>query len=198
MEKNLHPIFDRLLQRSIKEERIHQRGHSFWLTGLSGAGKSTIAQHFEKTLYENNYISVVLDGDNIRSGLNKDLGFSESDRYESLRRVAEVNKLFVQIGIICINSFISPLEMEREMVKKTIGEADFSEIHIAADLSTCEKRDVKGLYEKVRKQEIQHFIGIHTPYEIPPSPALRLDTQQFSIEECVHNLMEYAKGKIVR
>ena len=142
---NIFPIHDRLLQRNAKEKLLGQKGVVLWLTGLSGSGKSTVAQHLEATLYEKGKVTQVLDGDNIRAGLNANLGFTDADRVENIRRVAEVAKLFAQSGIITIVTFISPTQESRDMAKAIIGKEDFKEIFINASLETCEQRDVKGL-----------------------------------------------------
>ena len=150
VQENIHPIFDRLLQRIDKEDLLQQTAKVIWLTGLSGSGKSTIAQHLEKILHANGNLTMLLDGDNIRSGINNNLSFSDADRIENIRRIAEVSKLFLNCGIITINSFVSPTNEIRKMAKELIGENDFLEIYINAPLEVCEARDVKGLYKKAR------------------------------------------------
>lgn len=193
MEKdnNIHPIFDSLLQREDKEKLLKQRGKVLWLTGLSGSGKSTIAQGLESLLYQKGLITQVLDGDNIRSGLNSNLGFSLEDRDENIRRIAEVAKLFAQAGILCINSFVSPLKSIRQRAKEIIGEDDFLEIYINAPLSACEDRDVKGLYAKARAGRIKGFTGIDSPYEAPEDPALEIRTHELSVEEASRKLFDF-------
>ena len=183
MSGNIHPIFDRLLQREDREQRLGQRAKVLWFTGLSGSGKSTIAQQLEQMLFAEGYFPQVLDGDNIRSGINVNLGFSEEDRQENIRRIAEVSKLYLQSGLITIVSFISPTAAMRDLAKSIVGEADFLEIFINTPLEVCEQRDVKGLYAKARQGLIKGFTGIDSPYEPPESPELRLDTTAMSSEE---------------
>ena len=191
MEKNIHPIFDRLLQRSDREQLLQQKSKVLWLTGLSGSGKSTIAQLLEQRLFETGFFPQVLDGDNIRSGINNNLGFTIEDRSENIRRIAEIAKLYLNSGIITINSFISPTKAIRDFAKSIIGENDFIEIYINAPLEICEQRDVKGLYKKARKGEIKGFTGIDSPYEAPENPALEINTNKLSIEESVDNIIDF-------
>lgn len=191
MGQNIHPIFDRLLQRADRENRLGQHSKALWLTGLSGSGKSTIAQHLERKLYNQGFFAQVLDGDNIRSGINSNLGFSLEDRQENIRRIAEIAKLYVQSGVITINSFISPTIDIRQMAKNIIGPTDFIEIYINTPLEVCEARDVKGLYKKARKGEIKGFTGIDAPYEAPIDPALEVKTENLSIEESVDLIYQY-------
>lgn len=193
MEKdnNIYPIFDRLLQREDKQKLLKQRGKVLWMTGLSGSGKSTIAQGLESLLYQKGIVTQVLDGDNIRSGLNSNLGFSLEDRDENIRRIAEVSKLFAQAGIVCINSFVSPLKSIRRKAEEIIGAADFLEIYINAPLSTCEERDVKGLYAKARAGRIKGFTGIDSPYEAPEHPALEINTEELSVEAASQRLFNF-------
>ncbi|MCH2045221.1 MAG: adenylyl-sulfate kinase [Saprospiraceae bacterium] len=185
MADNIHPIFDRLLQRSDREQRLSQKSKVLWLTGLSGSGKSTIAQHLERKLHNEGFFAQVLDGDNIRSGINNNLGFSLEDRQENVRRIAEVARLYLNSGIITLNSFISPTRAIRQMAKDIIGEADFVEIYVNAPLEVCEKRDVKGLYAKARSGAIKGFTGIDAPYEAPEQPFIEIRTDEMSIEEAV-------------
>ena len=176
--KNIHTTFDRILDRSAKEKLLNQHSRVIWMTGLSGAGKTTIAQHLELALNNRGYLTQVLDGDNIRSGINNNLGFSEEDRYENIRRIAEVSKLLMDSGIICINSFISPTNDIREMAKGIIGRENFIEVFIDAPLDVCEQRDVKGLYEKARKGEIKNFTGIDAPFDKPMEAEIVLPTDK--------------------
>ena len=189
--KNIHPIFDRLLSRKDKEQRLQQRAKILWLTGLSGSGKSTIAQDLERQLYNKGYIPQVLDGDNIRVGINNNLGFSLEDRKENIRRIAEVAKLYLNSGIITICSFISPTIEIRNFAKQIIGTENFIEIYINAPIEVCEKRDVKGLYQKARKGMIKGFTGIDSPYEPPINPAIEIKTDQLSLEESVEQIFNY-------
>ncbi len=162
---------------------VQQNPKTIWLTGLSGAGKSTLAAWVEQQLMAKNQLAFILDGDNVRHGLNKDLGFSPEDRHENIRRVAEVAKLFNQAGLIVLVSFISPYIRDRQLAKSIIGAAHFLEVHLSTSLETCEQRDTKGLYKKARRGEIADFTGISAPYEAPQAPDLRLDTHGQSIEQ---------------
>ncbi|MEM6966512.1 MAG: adenylyl-sulfate kinase [Bacteroidota bacterium] len=191
LAENIHPIFDRLLQRNDREKRLNQRSKVLWLTGLSGSGKSTIAQALERKLHNEGYFAQVLDGDNIRSGINNNLGFSLEDRQENIRRIAEVAKLYLHSGIITINSFVSPTIAIRSHAKNIIGADDFVEIFINTPLEICEARDVKGLYKKARKGEIKGFTGIDSPYEAPPHPDLDVPTENLSIEASASMIYEY-------
>ncbi|MCO6479859.1 MAG: adenylyl-sulfate kinase [Phaeodactylibacter sp.] len=191
MNKHIHPIFDHFLQRADREHRLMQHSKVLWLTGLSGSGKSTIAQHLERRLYNEGYFPQALDGDNIRSGINNNLDFSDEGRRENIRRIAEVSKLYLNSGIITINSFISPTIAIREMARQVIGEEDFIEIYINAPLEVCEARDVKGLYKKARAGEIKGFTGIDAPYEPPANPALEVRTDQLGLHDCVRAIFEF-------
>jgi len=185
---NVHPIADKLLPRFEKERRLKQRGRVFWLYGFSGSGKSTLALGLERRLHEVGVFSVVLDGDNLRSGLNKDLGFDEDSRRENLRRVAEVAKLFAENGVVVIVSFITPFEEFRQSAKEIVGDEDFREVYVRASLSTCEERDVKGLYAKAETGEIANFTGKESAFEEPDSPWLVVDTENVSFEESLEQL----------
>lgn len=188
--ENIYPIFDRMLSRQDKENLLGQRGVMLWFTGLSGSGKSTVAIALERELHRRGLLCRILDGDNIRSGINSNLGFTEEDRRENIRRIAEVSKLFVDTGIITIAAFISPTEELRQLAADIIGEADFKEIYISTPLAECERRDVKGLYAKARRGEVKHFTGISAPFEAPAHPALSLDTSVCPLEECVAKLLQ--------
>jgi adenylylsulfate kinase len=189
--KNIHTTFDRLLKRDAKEKLLNQKSRVVWMTGLSGAGKTTIAQHFEVALNKLGYLTQVLDGDNIRSGINNNLGFSEEDRYENIRRISEVSKLLMDSGIICINSFISPTNEIRDMAKKIIGEENFIEVFVDAPIEVCEQRDVKGLYEKARRGEIKNFTGIDSPFDTPENADVVLHTDKLSVDECVEVCLKH-------
>ena len=189
-EENIYPIFDRMLSREDKEALLGQRGVMLWLTGLSGSGKSTIAIALERELHQRGLLCRILDGDNIRSGINNNLGFSAEDRVENIRRIAEIGKLFVDTGIITIAAFISPSNELRQMATRIIGVVDFLEIYVSTPLEECEKRDVKGLYAKARRGEIRNFTGISAPFEAPEHPVLSLDTSRLSLEESVNTLLE--------
>ena len=179
MEENNHiyPIFDRMLMRKDKEDLLKQHSVMVWFTGLSGSGR-------------------ILDGDNIRSGINNNLGFTEADRVENIRRIAEVSKLFLDTGVITIAAFISPNNDIREMAADIIGQDDFLEVYVSTPLEECERRDVKGLYAKARKGEIKNFTGISAPFEEPAHPALTLDTSVLSLEESVNKLLELILPRI--
>ena len=196
MPDNIHPIFDRLLHRNDRELRLGQRSVALWLTGLSGSGKSTIAQELERRLYNEGYFAQVLDGDNIRSGINNNLGFSIADREENIRRIAEVTKLYLNSGIITINSFVSPTIKIRSQAKDIIGAEDFVEVFINTPLEVCEKRDVKGLYAKARKGEISGFTGIDSPYEPPINPEINVFTENRTVQESANDIYEYILTKI--
>ncbi|MEO1263211.1 MAG: adenylyl-sulfate kinase [Bacteroidota bacterium] len=191
MENNIHPIFERLVSREEKESFLRQRGKVLWLTGLSGSGKSTIAQCLEKQLLRKNIFTKILDGDNIRSGINSNLGFSIEDRKENIRRIAEIAKLFAETGIVTICSFISPTKEIRAFAKKIIGKKDFLEIYVNTPLEICEERDVKGLYKKARAGKIKNFTGIDSPYEAPEKPDLEIVTPNISIEESAQLIINY-------
>lgn len=186
---NIYPIFDQMLSREDKEMLLGQRGVMLWFTGLSGSGKSTVAVALERELHRRGRLCRILDGDNIRSGINANLGFSEADRRENIRRIAEVSKLFVDTGIITIAAFISPTEEMRQMAAEIIGLNDFKEIYISTPLEECERRDIKGLYAKARLGEIKNFTGISSPFEAPVAPALSLDTSRLTLQESVAALL---------
>lgn len=187
---HIHPIFDRLLDRSFRQDQLNQVAKVIWLTGLSGSGKSTIAEALEKQLFQHGFFCQVLDGDNIRSGINANLSFSEEDRIENIRRIAEIAKLYLNSGIITINSFISPTRKIRQMAKDIIGEDDFIEVFIDTPLHICEERDVKGLYKKARAGEIKQFTGIDSPYENPEKPKIIIQTANKSINSSVETLLK--------
>ncbi len=200
MEKNnqIYPLFDRMMTRQEKESLLRQHGVVVWLTSLSGAGKSTLAMALEHELHQRGLLCRILDGDNIRSGINNNLGFSESDRVENIRRIAEIAKLFLDCGIITIAAFISPTNDIRQMAATIIGKEDFLEIYVSTPLEVCEQRDVKRLYTKARKGEIKDFTGISAPFEAPTEPALSLDTSKISIEESVNRLLALLLPKVKR
>ena len=188
--ENIHPIFDRMLQRKDKEELLKQRGVMIWFTGLSGSGKSTLAIALEHELHQRGLLCRILDGDNIRTGINNNLGFSDTDRIENIRRIAEVSKLFIDTGVITIAAFISPNNEVRELASSIVGKEDFVEVFISTPLAVCEQRDVKGLYAKARRGEIKDFTGISSPFEAPESPTLSLDTSTMDVHEAVERLIE--------
>lgn len=188
MENNIYPIFTQMQTREEKERLLGQRGITLWFTGLSGSGKSTVAIALEKKLSSEGVLCRIIDGDNVRCGLNAGLGFSPQDRKENIRRIAEVCKLFTQTGIVTLATFISPTREIRGMARDIIGEEDFMEVFIATPLEECEKRDVKGLYARARKGEIKEFTGISAPFEEPEDPAVRIDTSRLSLEESVRRI----------
>lgn len=195
-KNNIYPIFDKMLTRADKEELLHQHSVMIWFTGLSGSGKSTIAIALERELQKRGLLCRILDGDNIRSGINNNLGFSEEDRVENIRRIAEIGKLFVDTGIITIAAFISPNNDIREMAANIIGKENFLEIFVSTPIEECERRDVKGLYAKARRGEIKNFTGISAPFEAPANPALSIDTSKLNVEESVNKLLELILPKI--
>lgn len=193
---NIYPIFDRMMGREDKETLLKQRSVMVWFTGLSGSGKSTIAIALERELHQRGLLCRILDGDNIRSGINNNLGFSAEDRVENIRRIAEVSKLFIDTGVITIAAFISPNNELREMASSIIGKENFLEIYVNTSIEECERRDVKGLYAKARKGEIKDFTGVSAPFEAPEHPALSLDTSVLSLEESVNKLLELILPKV--
>ena len=197
--ENIHSIFDQLVQRSERERFISQKSGVFWLTGLSGSGKSTIAKGVERKLFNAGFFVQVLDGDNIRTGISNNLTFSVEDRQENIRRIAEVAKLYVESGIITLCSFISPTIEIRSRAKEIIGQKDFTEVYVETSLELCEERDVKGLYKKARKGLIKGFTGIDSPYEPPVDADMVIPTASQSVEESVDTLCHYIieKSKLV-
>ncbi len=193
--KNLFP-HNHFVNSDLRQKLTHQNSLLIWLTGLSGSGKSTIANELEKKLYSNNFLSYLLDGDNIRVGLNNDLGFSDTDRKENIRRIAEVSKLMIDAGIIVITAFISPFEEERSFAKNLVKKENYFLVHIECSIEKCEARDVKGLYKKVRKGEIINFTGIDSPYEIPTKANLIVNTERESVKESVNKIFNAILKKI--
>ena len=195
-EEHIYPIFDRILTRKDREKLLDQKARVIWFTGLSGSGKSTLASALEKELYSRGFLCKLLDGDNIRTGINNNLGFTEEDRKENIRRIAEVCKLFLNGGVVTIAAFISPTEDMRELAKSIIGADDFLEIFVNTPLEECEKRDTKGLYAKARRGEIKNFTGISDVFEAPKNPTLKVDTSKLSVEESVAKILEVILPKI--
>ena len=189
-ENNIYPIFDKTLQRDDREKMLNQKSKVLWFTGLSGSGKSTLAIALERELAKRGLLCYLLDGDNIRTGINNNLGFSENDRQENIRRIAEVAKLFMDCGVITLAAFISPTNEIREKAKEIIGEENFLEVFINTPLEECERRDIKGLYQKARKGEIKEFTGISSPFEAPENPTLNIDTTNKDIKECIEVILE--------
>ncbi|NMM46809.1 adenylyl-sulfate kinase [Marinigracilibium pacificum] len=196
MAENIHPIFETILSKVDKENLLEQRGVVIWMVGLSGSGKSTLARGLEKRLHNEGILTMLLDGDNLRTGINKNLGFSDEDRTENIRRAAEVSKLFSQCGIVTICSLISPTNSIRKMAKEIIGEDSYLEVFVNASIEECEKRDVKGLYAKARAGEIKSFTGIDSPFEAPSSPFLEIITEGSTIEESLDKLTNSVYPKI--
>lgn len=194
--ENIYPIFDNMMSKQDKEELLKQHGVMLWFTGLSGSGKSTVAIALERELHQRGLLCRILDGDNIRSGINNNLGFSPEDRVENIRRIAEVGKLFVDTGIITIAAFISPNNQLRNMASEIIGKENFIEVYISTPLEECERRDVKGLYAKARRGEIKEFTGISAPFEAPENPDIELDTSKLSLKESVDILLEAILPKV--
>ena len=195
-ENNIFPVFHKIVQREDKEKLMEQRAQVIWLTGLSGSGKTTIARHLDQELYNKGFVAQVLDGDNIRSGINNNLKFTEQDRYENIRRISEVNKLFLNCGIITLNSFISPTEEIRNMAIDIIGKENFIEIFINTPIEVCEQRDIKGLYAKARRGELKNFTGIDSPFEIPENADVEIKTDEQTIEESVKQVLEFIMPRI--
>ena len=196
MKENLHPISDRLLTRAHREAVTKQRGAVIWMCGLSGSGKSTLATALERRLHDQGKLVYVLDGDNIRTGLNSGLSFSDEDRKENIRRIAEVSKLFVDAGVVTINSFITPSSELRTMAREIIGKDDLIEVYIKASFETCMKRDVKGLYAKAEKGLVPQFTGKDSGFEEPLDSDLVIDTESQSVEESVETLYEFVLPKV--
>lgn len=192
---HLYPVFDKMLPRSAKETLLGQSGAVIWMYGLSGSGKSTLANLLERRLHADGRLVKVLDGDNIRSGLNRNLGFSDEDRLENIRRVSEVAKLFAECGVITITSFITPNNELRRLAREVVGDADLLEVYVKASFETCRVRDPKGLYAKVAAGEVKQFTGKDSAFEEPESPDLIIDTEAFSEEECLAQLLEAVINK---
>ena len=189
--KNIFSVFDEILPKEEKEMLLKQKSKVLWLTGLSGSGKTTIAKVVEKELHQQGYLTQLLDGDNIRSGINNNLGFSDADRTENIRRIAEVSKLFLNCGVITINCFVSPTKAIRRQAKEIIGEENFFELFIDTPLEVCEQRDTKGLYAKARKGEIKDFTGISAPFEAPENAALIVKTDGRTVETSAKEIIEF-------
>lgn len=194
MAENIYPIYDKMMTREDKEQLLGQRGVMIWFTGLSGSGKSTVALGVERELHQRGILCRILDGDNIRAGINNNLGFSEEDRRENIRRIAEIGKLFVHTGIVTLACFVSPTNEIRQMAKEIIGEEDFKEVFVSTPIEECERRDVKGLYARARRGEVKDFTGISAPFEAPENPALSIDTSKLTLEESVNKVLELICG----
>lgn len=194
--KNIHPVFDKIVSREAKEERLKQKAKVIWFTGLSGSGKTTVSSALEKKLFEMGYFTQLLDGDNIRTGINNNLGFSQEDRLENIRRIAEISKLIMNCGVIVLCAFISPTDKIRNMAKSIIGEDDFIEVFVDTPIEVCEQRDVKGLYEKARKGIIKDFTGVSAPFDKPADSDVVIDTSLVLLDESVEKIFEAIKVKI--
>src|SRR4051812_7460454 len=177
--------------RDDREKMNGHKGATVWLTGLSGSGKSTIAVDLEKRLWERGVRAYILDGDNVRHGLNKNLGFSPEDRTENIRRIGEVAKLFTEAGMVALTAFISPYRADRDQVRALMRPGDFVEVHVQCPIDVCEERDVKGLYKKARAGEIKEFTGISAPYEAPLQAELTIDTSRQSVEASARQILDY-------
>jgi len=181
------------IQRDDRAKQKQQKPCMVWFTGLSGAGKSTVANALDDMLFSHNKHTYLLDGDNVRHGLNRDLGFSDQDRIENIRRIGEVGKLFVDAGLIVLSAFISPFRSDRQMVRTLFPVGEFIEVHVATDLSVCEQRDPKGLYKKARQGQIKNFTGIDSAYETPDAAEIVIDAGTLSVEECAQQIFSYLK-----
>ena len=190
VNKNIYPIFDRMLSRTDKENLLEQRGVMLWFTGLSGSGKSTVAIALERELHRRGLLCRILDGDNIRHGLNRDLGFTDTDRVENIRRVIEVARLLADAGLIVLVSFISPFRAERQLARERLRADEFLEIFVDTSLAECERRDPKGLYRKAREGKIANFTGLDSAYEPPEAPDLQLRTADLSVEQEVELVLQ--------
>lgn len=179
------------IDRSNREALLDQKGVCLWFTGLSGSGKSTLAAAVEKELFKRGHLCYILDGDNVRHGLNGDLGFSDEDRTENIRRIGEVSKLFVDAGVITLTAFISPFKADRRTVREKLEPGQFIEVYVECPLDICEQRDVKGLYKKARNNEISAFTGISSPYEAPETPEIRVKTGEQDIERSAKVIIDY-------
>lgn len=196
MTENIYPIYDRMMSREDKESLLGQKGIMIWFTGLSGSGKSTVAMGVERELHARGILCRILDGDNIRAGINNNLGFSEEDRTENIRRIAEVGKLFVQTGIATLACFVSPTNDIRHMAREIVGKEDFLEVYISTPIEECERRDVKGLYARARRGEVKNFTGISAPFEKPDHADVSIDTSIIPLEESVKQLTDLIIDRI--
>ena len=188
---NIYSIFDEILSKKEKEGLLKQKAKVLWLTGLSGSGKTAIAKIIEKKLHGLGFLTQLLDGDNIRAGINNNLGFSDEDRTENIRRIAEIAKLFLNCGVITINCFVSPTAKIRSQAKEIVGEENFIEVFVNTSLEVCEARDTKGLYASARRGEVKNFTGISAAYEIPKNPKVNLKTENKSVEVSADEVIEY-------
>lgn len=190
MADNIYPIYDRMMTRGDKEQLLRQRGLMVWFTGLSGSGKSTVAMGVERELHARGILCRILDGDNVRAGINSNLGFSPEDRRENIRRIAEVGRLFVHTGIVTLACFVSPTREMRGMARGIVGAEDFREVYVSTPIEECERRDVKGLYARARRGEVKDFTGVSAPFEAPEHPALDIDTSRLTLEQSVSAVVD--------
>jgi len=193
---DIHPIYHHMISREEREARLRQRAKVIWLYGLSGSGKSTLVTALEERLFADGFVTTHLDGDNVRDGLNRGLGFTDEDREENIRRVAEVSKLFVQSGIICLNSFITPKESLRQLARGILGEENLLEVYVECSFETCRKRDVKGLYKKVDAGLVPNFTGKESAFEPPAKPHLILNTETTALEDSLETLYSFVVGHV--
>lgn len=194
--ENIYPIFDRMQLRVDKQRQLRQRSVVLWFTGLSGSGKSTLALALQRQLEADGYLCHVVDGDNMRAGINSDLGFSDAERRENVRRIAEVCRMFIDAGFITIATSLSPNEELRTMARNIIGSDDFVEIYLSTSIEECERRDVKGLYRKARCGMVANFTGVDAVYEPPCAPHLSIDTEEQSVSDCVDQIVQYVSPRI--
>lgn len=192
---NIYPITTKVTTAQ-RHQLLKQRAKLIWFTGLSGSGKSTLAVQLEAYLHEKGFATYLLDGDNIRSGLNKDLSFTEEGRVENIRRIGEVSKLMVDAGLIVLSAFISPFKADRDQVRKIVGPENYIEVFVDTPLDVCEQRDVKGLYKRARAGEVKNFTGISSPYEVPENPDAVIKTAEMSVEESIDLLVRIVEPKI--
>jgi len=195
-EKNIFPVFDQIVNKEQKEKLLNQKAKVVWFTGLSGSGKTTLGAAVERELFSRGYLTQILDGDNIRSGINRNLKFTEEDRVENIRRISEVTKLFLNCGVITINCFISPTKESRDLAKKIIGKENFIEVFMSTPIEVCEKRDSKGLYEKARKGEIKNFTGISSTFEEPVNPDITVNTGELSLFDSTQKVLGFLLKEI--
>jgi adenylyl-sulfate kinase len=193
--ENIYPIKTKV-SRADRERMLNQRALLVWFTGLSGSGKSTLAVQLEAQLHERGYKTYLLDGDNVRAGINKDLTFSDEGRIENIRRIGEVSKLIMDAGVVVLSAFISPFRADRQQVKNIVGAEHFVEVFVDAPLEICEQRDVKGLYKKARAGEVRNFTGIDSPYEAPESPDIHIRTDELSVDQSIEKLLTFIAPRI--
>jgi adenylylsulfate kinase len=187
---NIYPVFDQMIPRELKELKLNQKAMVIWFTGLSGSGKTTLAVAIEKELFARGFLTQILDGDNIRAGINNNLKFSPDDRMENIRRIAEVSKLFLNCGIITLCAFVSPTQEIRHMVRSIVGKDNFYEIFVSTPIEVCEERDIKGLYAQAREGKILDFTGVNAPFEIPVDAQLKIDTSLNPVERNVEIILQ--------